>query len=270
MDQRVKALAVDEAARKREEREFHDALRASTAARETPPANRKYYEVGRANDHFFREWLKNAVPGRRVLDYCSGDGRNAMLAATLGASEVRAIDISAESLRVARDETVKKGLDGKIAFEVADAERLPYQADYFDVVVVAGVLHHLDLACAYSELARVLKPGGVVICTEALRHNPVIHLYRRWTPALRTAWEVDHILGRRDIVQARNYFDDVRIERFFHLATLASMLFRATPLFSVVLRVGEISDGILLRIPYLQWYAWLAVFTLRRPKKRVR
>lgn len=266
---RTNASAQD-AARKREEKEFHDTLRAASADGGPAPPNRKYYEVGRANDQFFRDWLSAQVPGRRVLDYCSGDGRNAILAALMGAVEVRAIDISPESLRVARTEAARKGVAGRIAFEMADAESLPYPPAYFDVIVVAGVLHHLDLPRAYGELARVLKRGGVVICTEALRHNPIIQMYRRRTPALRTAWEAEHILGKTEIEQARDYFEYVKVERFFHLATLGSVAFRNTRLFGPILRVAEWVDGVLLRIPGLKWYAWQAIFMLRRPKAGVR
>ena len=100
-----------------------------------------------------------------------------------------------------------------------DAERLAFQDRSFDVIVVNGVLHHLELREAYVELARVLKKNGRIMCIEALAHNPLINLYRRKTPHLRTEWEVDHILRMRDIEIARKYFGKVRV-RFFHLASL--------------------------------------------------
>jgi SAM-dependent methyltransferase len=149
-----------------------------------------------------------------------------------------------------------------------DAEAMTFPDATFDVIVVHGVLHHLDLDRAYAELARVLKPGGHVICTEALRHNPIIQRYRRRTPHLRTAWEVDHILGKPEIERARRYFDDVRVARFFHLATIAAVPLRGTAVFPGVLRLLEAADAVLLRIPGLKWQAWMAVFVLSRPKAR--
>jgi ubiquinone/menaquinone biosynthesis C-methylase UbiE len=44
---------------------------------------------------------------------------------------------------------------------VADAERLPYDDDSFDLVIGHAVLHHIpDLDLAFREVLRVLKPGG--------------------------------------------------------------------------------------------------------------
>ena len=47
---------------------------------------------------------------------------------------------------------------------VADAERLPFEDDSFDLVVGHAVLHHLpDLTQAFAEIFRVLKPGGTIV-----------------------------------------------------------------------------------------------------------
>src|SRR5580658_4633952 len=46
----------------------------------------------------------------------------------------------------------------------ADAERLPFADESFDLVLGHAVLHHIpDLPKAWSEFARVLKPGGTVL-----------------------------------------------------------------------------------------------------------
>jgi SAM-dependent methyltransferase len=128
------------------------------------------------------------------------------------------------------------------------------------------VLHHLDLDKAYRELARILKAGGEIICTEALRHNQFISVYRKLTPQLRSAWETEHILGRSEIERARRYFDRVDVARFFHLADLAAIPFRNSTVFTPLLRVLESVDGVLLRLPALRWQAWMAVFVLSHPK----
>jgi hypothetical protein len=117
-----------------------------------------------------------------------------------------------------------------------------------------------------SELARVLKPGGVVICTETLSHNPLIRWYRRSTPHLRTAWEVDHIIGRPSFSIFEKHFASCE-RHFFHLATLAAVPLRTTPLFKPVLAVLRGLDRVLLSIPGLRWQAWQVVFMLKGPKK---
>ena len=54
---------------------------------------------------------------------------------------------------------------------VADAERMPYDDNTFDVVVGHAVLHHIpDVEQAMREMLRVLKPGGrFVIAGEPTR-----------------------------------------------------------------------------------------------------
>ena len=120
-----------------------------------------------------------------------------------------------------------------------------------------------------AQLARVLKPGGKMMCTEALGHNPAIRLYRKLTPQLRTRWEVDHVLRKRDFLKIRQYFGRIDM-RFFHLATLAAVPFRRLPWFNVMLGSLEAIDAALLRLPWLRWQAWEVVFVLSEPKKTFR
>jgi SAM-dependent methyltransferase len=149
-----------------------------------------------------------------------------------------------------------------------DAEATTFPNDFFDIVVITGVLHHLDLDKAYAELARILKPAGEIICTEALRHNVLFHTYRKLTPHLRSEWEVAHILGKAEIRRARHYFDGVKVVRFFHLLALLAVPFRRTPVFSLLRRTLDLVDRIVLAVPGIKWQAWMAVFVLSRPRKR--
>ena len=126
--------------------------------------------------------------------------------------------------------------------------------------------NHLLLDKAYSEIARVLKPGGKALCSETLGHNPAIHLYRKMTPKLRTPWEVDHILKKPQIELAKNYFETVDV-RLFHIATLLAVPFRKQSFFPKVLSALETVDDALLKIPFVKWNAWQVVFTLSNPKK---
>lgn len=149
-----------------------------------------------------------------------------------------------------------------------DSEATEFTDSYFDFAVVNGALHHLDLQRAYHELAGILKPEGEIICTEALRHNVFFHLYRKMTPHLRSAWEVEHILGKREIETARPYFDRVEVAKFFHLATISAVPFRHMPFFEAMRRSLELVDGVLLSLPFLKWQEWMVVFVLAQPTKR--
>lgn len=136
----------------------------------------------------------------------------------------------------------------------------------FDIITEYGALHHLNLGRAYSEMARVLTSSGKCICTEALGHNPIIHFYRKRTPHIRTEWEIEHILRKKDIEAAKTYFNQVNILGFFHLASLAAVPFRNLTGFSVLLSLLETIDSLMLKLPFMKWQAWQIVFVLSKPK----
>lgn len=264
--------------RKREEMEFHDQLRAqsfeqrwSTEAEANTQhdprwSNFKYYAVERRSLAHVRNWLMANCPGRRVLDIGCGNGEESLLVAKYGARQVVGIDLSEVTIRNCRERARAEGVAERTDFRVMDIERLEFADDSFDVIMEYGVLHHVDLDQAMRELARVLKPDGAIICTETVGHNLLIQAYRRLTPGLRTKWEVEHILRKKDFGIIRRYFDGCNT-RFFHLATLAAVPFRHFPGFRVLLGFLEFIDSLLLRIPLLRWQAWQMVFVLTVPKK---
>jgi SAM-dependent methyltransferase len=68
-------------------------------------------------------------------------------------------DLSPGMVQVALRNAEHLGLD--VDGRVADAERIPYDDDTFDLVVGHAVLHHIpDVPAAFREVLRVLKPGG--------------------------------------------------------------------------------------------------------------
>jgi ubiquinone/menaquinone biosynthesis C-methylase UbiE len=71
-------------------------------------------------------------------------------------------DLSPGMVRVALRNAAGLGLD--VDGRVADAERIPYEDNTFDLVVGHAVLHHIpDLPAAFREIVRVLKPGGRLV-----------------------------------------------------------------------------------------------------------
>jgi ubiquinone/menaquinone biosynthesis C-methylase UbiE len=255
--------------RKVEEMEFHnrremDRQLLSEAEFMKRYANKKWYAVDGSSRLYMEQWLQQHCPGRVALDYCCGLGGVSLRMAQFGAY-VHGIDISDESVRTSRELLAREGYSARCEMEVMDAEAMRFPDQMFDVIVCSGVLHHLDLNAAYPQLARVLKPDGRILCIEALGHNPIINLYRRLTPRLRTAWEVDHILKERDIRRAKQVFGHVE-GRYFHLFAIGAALLRGTPLFGPVLAVLDRVDHVALRIPGLRSMAWQVLFELGQPK----
>ena len=85
-------------------------------------------------------------------------------------------------------------------------------------------------------------------------------------PQLRTEWEAHHILTKEDIMVSAKYFDNVDM-RFFHLLTLAAVPFRNSKIFNPILSFTESLDDIILKLPFIKWWAWQVIFILSKPKK---
>jgi ubiquinone/menaquinone biosynthesis C-methylase UbiE len=229
-------------------------------------SNVKYYSIQKSLEEYETAWLRDRCkPGTKVLDYCCGSGENGILAAKFGATVV-GIDISPEGIANAEENARTAGVGALCSYEVMDGEDLKFPDNTFDVIVVYGALHHVDLDRAMAECTRVLRPGGQMLALEALRHNPIIHAYRKLTPKLRTPWEVDHILGVPEIRHCRLYFESVTT-RYFHLMSLFAVPFRKTPLFVPLRNLLDRVDQFILRWEPLGKYAWVSATTLANPKK---
>jgi len=229
-------------------------------------ANMKYYAVTVKSEEYKHKWLdQRCMPGKKLLDFACGNGENGVYAATAGA-ECTGIDISPEGVSNANKNAEKFGVSEHCQFVTMDGENMTFKDNTFDLAVEYGALHHVELDKALSELARVLKPGGEMICVEALRHNPLIHWYRKRTPHLRTEWEVEHILGVESLDIMRKYFGTVEV-RFFHLTALALVPFRKSFLFRFLLPIFNLVDRVLLSTQVVGKYGWIMTIELGHPKK---
>lgn len=103
----------------------------------------------------------NAKPDQDVLDVATGTGWSARNVARTGA-RVTGIDISRELIAAA--EQLSNGSGDRLAFKVADAERLPFADQSFDgVISTFGVMFAANQGQAAAELARVCRPGGRLV-----------------------------------------------------------------------------------------------------------
>jgi ubiquinone/menaquinone biosynthesis C-methylase UbiE len=97
-------------------------------------------------------------PGEHVLDVACGTGNLALPAARAGAL-VTGIDIAPNLIAQAQESAAREGLP--VAFEVGDAERLPYSDRSFrTVVTMFGAMFAPRPERAAAELLRVTRPGG--------------------------------------------------------------------------------------------------------------
>lgn len=98
--------------------------------------------------------------GMKILELGCGTG-----SMWLGHKEVMAVceqvvlsDLSAGMLETAQK---KIGHGENVTYEVIDIQNIPYEDNYFDIVIANYMLYHVpDIQKAISEVSRVLKPGG--------------------------------------------------------------------------------------------------------------
>jgi ubiquinone/menaquinone biosynthesis C-methylase UbiE len=107
--------------------------------------------------------LISALSGKTVLEMGTGTGRWTTLLAQREAA-VAGLDISHSMLLVAREKLRRAGLDGNVFLLQGDGRALPMRDDSCDGVVSINVFTHIpDHAATIGEIARVLKPGGLLI-----------------------------------------------------------------------------------------------------------
>ncbi len=229
-------------------------------------ANMKYYAVTGLSEDYKHKWLEEKCSkDKKIIDFACGNGENGIYAAKCGA-ECIGIDISPEGVENSNKNAEKFNVESHCKFVVMDGENMTFEDDTFDLGVEYGALHHVDLDAALAELARVLKKDGEMMCLEAMRHNPLIHRYRKRTPHLRTEWEVEHILGVESFEVMKKYFEKINV-KYFHLMSLALVPLRKTFLFPILLPVFNFIDKILLSNKLIGKYGWIMAIELSHPKK---
>lgn len=111
--------------------------------------------------------LKRIRPAT-ILDVATGTGDFAIqLNTSLQTQHITGIDLSQGMLDEARRKVKEKGLQEKISFEQGNCLALDMADESFDAVTVAfGVRNFEDLQQGYREMARVLRPGGMLCVLE--------------------------------------------------------------------------------------------------------
>lgn len=96
----------------------------------------------------------------RLLDAGAGEGRNLPLLLQCGADEVHAFDSSAHALA-----KIPAGLLPRVQCRTGDLRATGYPESHFDAIALLDVVETLpDSPAVLRELARILRPGGLLLC----------------------------------------------------------------------------------------------------------
>jgi len=122
-------------------------------------------------DVYWRWRTVRQVPpasGAPILDLCTGTGDLALAyhRAAEGKARVVGADFCHPMLVIGRCKAARAGAD-EVAFVEADAQRLPFPSDFFQIVSVAfGLRNVTDTDRGLREMVRVCRPGGKIVVLE--------------------------------------------------------------------------------------------------------
>jgi demethylmenaquinone methyltransferase/2-methoxy-6-polyprenyl-1,4-benzoquinol methylase len=119
------------------------------------------------------KWRKKVVEivgkknPKQILDIATGTGDLVLMMASLNPDRIVGLDISAGMLEVGKRKIEKAKLSNKIEMIVGDSEEIPFNENSFDAITVSfGVRNFANLDKGIKEIARVLKPAGVLVILE--------------------------------------------------------------------------------------------------------
>lgn len=169
-----------------------------TGERFTPECVREiWYE------HWHRyAFARGLAAGRRVLDAACGEGYGSALLADV-AADVVGVDIDAQAVAHAR---ARYGTVPRLRYEQADAVKLPFADETFDLVVSFETLEHLaEQAALLAGFDRVLKNDGVLVIS-----SPDKHTYSELA-GFRNEFHVRELYREELLALLRPHFPHVRL-----------------------------------------------------------
>jgi demethylmenaquinone methyltransferase / 2-methoxy-6-polyprenyl-1,4-benzoquinol methylase len=162
------------------------------------------------NARWRRAMVDAVVAGspQSILDVATGPGGVALQLAARSQAHVTGVDLTGEMLRVAAANVARAGQSPRVALVQGRGEELPFADATFDGLTFTYLLRYVaDPSATIRELARVVKPGGMIASLEfSVPPNPVWRVswlaYTRlvlpaagWLTGGREWFEVGRFLG---------------------------------------------------------------------------
>jgi demethylmenaquinone methyltransferase / 2-methoxy-6-polyprenyl-1,4-benzoquinol methylase len=190
----------------------------------------------------------NVMPGAMVLDVAAGTGLVSRELAARRRFHVISLDPSEPMLRAGIPANEAAGLAGRIDPVLGRAEALPFADATFDAVTFTYLLRYVDdPEATLGELARVLRPGGIMASLEFHLPDDLV-LRAGWRAYTRTLMPV---VGRMVSPSwfATGRFLGPSIERFYRRAPLPEQVrwWQGAGLRHVRTRVMSLGSGVVIR-----------------------
>lgn len=130
---------------------------------------------------WFGDLAGGSLRGQSVLEIGCGRGVGTeVLLDRLGAARVTAFDLDDDMVDKARKRLSGRG--DRVQLSQGDASSIEHPARSFDAIADFGIIHHVpDWQRAVAEVARVLRPGGLLLFEEVPRRMLDTWLFRTFT-----------------------------------------------------------------------------------------
>ena len=239
------------------EKDFHNKLHLSEELKREKQV--KFYKALYGLYSDFLNILKDETKAKYVLDFGCGTGNFTEKVINFNPKKIVAVDISEEAIKKAKNNS---NLNSKnIEYRVENCEDLSLNSDSFDIAYGSGILHHLNLNKSLSELKRILNKDGKIIFIEPMATNPIINLYRKFTPNARTSDE--HPFKLSDIEFIKSLFANVEV-KYYGFLTLVCFLFYKEPEKSNLFQILKKMDEKILNLRYFKFLAWSVLIKAKK------
>lgn len=184
-----------------------------------------------------KKFLKN-FSGKKILEIGCGNGELSVWLVKNGAI-VSGLDISDESIKIAKKRIEENNIPNHINFYACSAEKTPFENDYFDIVFINVSLHHLDVEKALLEFKRILKLNGSLIAIEPLAFSKIIQnfrtskLFSKLYP-IRQETPTERILLVDDLKLIESLYADVT---FIPYRLFSPFIYKIKPLFNILSKI---------------------------------
>jgi SAM-dependent methyltransferase len=237
------------------EKKFHDTLQSNEEGRFE---NIFYKAIYNLNQDFFK-YLELKARNSEILDYGCGIGTSIEKVIKYFPKKITGIDISEVSINKAINKS--KELKINVDYKVDNCEKTKFDDNSFDIIYGTGILHHLQIDKCLDEIYRLLRPNGTLVFIEPLGTNPLINLYRKFTPNSRSKDE--HPLIKEDFDYIGMKFDTTKIT-YYGFLTLVFFPFYKAPNKSTLFKLLANIDQYLFKLNFFKLFAWSVLITAKK------